>query len=198
MSLDYRLIHIASVVSIGALLLTGNTELGFSMFAFHVDFGITCAIILAVYCSVLVSKHKVRLLDPLKRSFKAQLKEAVAVLNKYTLGTPYASEVKSQMGRHNVLAAYASLMLVFSFFPLGIGGTAMLFLQRGTLIYEEMKFLHLSGVGLVALFFVFHIFAVFNVENRPLLRAMFSNGKVPLDWARSHLSEYMGKLESRD
>ena len=69
----------------------------------------------------------------------------------------------------------------------------MTFLQKGTLLYEQMKLLHVFGVGLIALFFLVHVFAVFNSENRPLLKAMFTNGRVSREWAREHLAGFLRK-----
>ena len=193
MSLDYREVHFLAIISIGALLATGSSEHGFSLLTFHIDFGLLCGTVVAVYSLIVLAKHRVRLFDLFRNSIKSQVKESFAVLGKYLLGTPYPVEVKSRMGRYNVLASYASLILALSFAPLTIGGVAMIFLQRGTLLYEEMKILHVFGVGLIALFFLAHIFTVFNPENRPLLRAMFSSGRVQLEWAKEHLAKYIRK-----
>jgi formate dehydrogenase subunit gamma len=194
MSVDYRLVHITAIFSLGALLLTGSSEHGFSLLTFHIDFGILCLAILGAYSIFLVAKHRVRLFDALRNPISAQIKEGYAVVGKYLAGTPYPMDVKLRLGRYNILASYASLLLAISFIPLTVGGIAMIFLQRGTFIYEEMKALHLLGVGLIALFFLIHIFAVFNPENRPLLKAMFSNGRVRIDWAKDHLASYLHKI----
>lgn len=196
MSLDYRLVHIAAIFSLAALLLTGSTEHGFSFLPFHIYFGIGCGIVIAAYSFIVFVRHRVILFDPIKRPLNFQIREGFAVLAKYVFGAPLPLDVKSKMGRYNILASYASLVLTLSLIPLAIGGVAMVFLQRGTFLYEEMKALHLFGVGLISLFFLVHFFAVFNSENRPLLKAMFSYGQVQIEWAREHLADYARKLES--
>lgn len=130
---------------------------------------------------------RVRLFDSLKNPLAFQIREAFAVISRYLLGTPFPAEIKTRIGRYNILQSYASLALALSFVPLAVGGVAMIFVKRETLLFEEMKVLHLFGVGLMALFFLVHIFAVFHKDNRSLLKAVFTNGRVPLDWAREHV-----------
>jgi hypothetical protein len=178
MSLDFRIVHILAIFSLGALTLTGISEHGFSLLPFHVYFGTACGVVLAVYSFIVFARRRVRLFDSIKRPLNSQVKEGFAVVSKYLFGASLPSDVKAQMGRYNILASYASLVLALSFIPLTIGGVAMVFLQRGTFVYEEMKALHLLGVGLIALFFLVHFFAVINSENRPLLKAMFGYGQV--------------------
>jgi len=196
MSLDYRLVHATAIVSLFLLLVTGSREHGLPFLTFHIDFGIFCGVVLGIYCTILFITHRVRLFEALKNPFSVQFKEAYAILGRYMSGTPYPDDVKRGFGRYNILATYASLGLALSFILLTVGGVAMVFLQRGTILYEEMRILHVGGVGLIVLFFLIHIFAVINPDNRPLLRAMFSKGKVPLDWVRDHLSAYHEKMNS--
>ncbi len=198
MSLDYRLIHAATIVSIGALLLTGSRERGLSLLQFHIDFGLLSVAVLGVYSLIMLLKHRVWLFDALREPVSSQIREGLAIARKYSLGTPYPPEVQSRMGRHNILATYASLVLVLSFIPLMGGGIAMVFLQRGTTVFELARFLHLMGVGLIGLFFLVHVLAVFHPENWPLLKAMFSSGRVPIEWAREHLAGWHLMDEGRE
>jgi formate dehydrogenase subunit gamma len=203
MSIDYRIVHFVAIISLSALLLTGilrprTLDLGPSFLSFHIDFGILSGIALAVYCIFLTFKGRVRLFDALRNPVPNQIKEASAILGSYLSGSPFPEDVKQVMGRHNILATYASLGLGLSFIPLTIGGIALTLVQRGTSIYEEMKLLHVFGVGLIALFFLVHLFAVSNRDNRPLLRAVFSNGRVSLEWAREHIPAYLRRLQRDD
>ena len=49
--------------------------------------------------------------------------------------------------------------------------------------------------GLIALFFLVHVFAVFNPDNRALFKAMFSSGRVPFDWARESMAGYVKRIQ---
>ena len=203
MSADYRLVHLVAIISLFALLLTGflgprSFNLGQPFLSFHIDFGILSGVVLAIYCIFLTAKGRVRLFDALRNPISNQIKEASAILGSYLGGSPYSEDVKQGMGRHNILATYASLGLGLSFIPLTFGGIALILVQRGTSLYEEMKLLHVFGVGLIALFFLVHLFAVSNRDNRPLLRAVFSNGRVSLEWAREHIPAYLRKLQKNN
>ena len=191
MSFDYRVVHAVAIGSLFALLVTGSREHGLPFLSFHIDFGISCGVVLGVYCLILAAKHRVRLFDALRNPFSIQIREVFAVIARYTFGSAYPESVKVNFGRYNILATYASLGLTLSFLPLAFGGVAMVFLSHGTLVYEEMKILHVGGIAMIAVFFVVHFFAVINSDNRPLLKAMFSNGKVPVTWARDHLGTYL-------
>lgn len=194
MSLDYRIAHFLTIISIFALLVTGPSERSAANSVFHIDFGLLWGGVLIAYSLYLVVRHRVRMFDALKSPVTSQIKDGFAILQHYTLGTPFPSETEQRMGRYNILATYASLVLVLSFIPLTVGGVWMIFLQRGTAMYETMKLLHLMGVGLIALFFLVHLFAVIQAEHRPLLKAVFTSGKVSLEWARKHLGEYASKI----
>lgn len=198
MNLDYRIVHFLMVVSLFALLATGPSDEGRGNMTFHVDFGFVWGGALVAYAAYLVARHRVRLFDALKSPISSQMRDGFAVVRRYTLGTPYPDDVKKRSGRYNVLATYASLVLVLSFIPLTVGGVGMVFLQRGSSLYELMKILHVGGVGLIALFFLAHFFAVIHADNRPLLRAMFTNGRVPADWAREHLSAHVQENSGSD
>lgn len=193
MSLDYRVIHFLAIVSLGAITVTGSSEHGFSLLTFHIDFGLFAEAVLAAYSTILLAQHRVRLFDVVRHPLGAQLREGFAVLQRYLSGRPIPAEVKSRMGRYNVLATYASLALALGFIPLTVGGVEMTLIPPRTLLFEEMKVIHLFGVGIIGLFFLVHFFAVIHPENWPLLRAMFTNGRVPFDWAREHLAGYLGK-----
>jgi formate dehydrogenase subunit gamma len=203
MSADYRLVHLVAIISLFALLLTGilrpgSFNLGLTFLSFHIDFGIISGVVLAIYCIFLKVKDRVRLFDAFRNSISIQIKEASAILGYYLSGSPYSEGMKQGLSRHNILAAYASLGLGLSFIPLTTGGIALIFVQRGTSLYEEMKVLHVFGVGLIALFFLMHLFAVSNRDNRPLLKAMFSNGRVPLEWAWEHMPAYLRRLQKNN
>ena len=189
MSLDYRIAHFLIIISIFALLVTGPSERRGASSAFHIEFGLLWGVALIAYSLYLLVRHRVEMFNALKNPITSQVRDGFAILRHYTLGTPFPSETEQRMGRYNVLATYASLVLVLSFIPLTVGGVWMIFLERGTAMYETMKLLHLMGVGLIAAFFLVHLFAVIQAEHRPLLKAVFTTGKVSLEWARKHLGE---------
>lgn len=58
-----------------------------------------------------------------------------------------------------------------------------------------MLLVHYTGVYLTGAFFFLHVFAVIKGENRPLLRAVFTNGKVSLDWVKDHMQKFLEKIE---
>jgi len=199
MTLDYRVIHLLNVFVAFALLFTG---LGSSpgmlhrlipgSALFHSALGVASIVVIAFYGLYLLGVHRVRLFDGFQRKrLGDQFNEAKSILWNYTFGSPLPPNVKEGIGRHNVLASYASALLVVAFGLLAGSGVMLLILKPFTLLYGSMLQIHNISVELTALFFFLHLFAVLKRENRPLLYAVFSNGKVPLIWAKEHMARFL-------
>ena len=205
MSSEYRVIHALTFLGALALLFTGlgSTPSDIRSFLYqgsaksliHIALGITSIITLTVYGAYLMNIHGIRLFDGLKKPVSGQSEEAKAVLRNYILGTHLPTNIKQGMARHNVLASYSSILLVVGFAQLMTSGVLLIFLKSGSM-YESMLQIHNIGVYLTAIFFFLHLFAVLKGENRPLLRAAFTNGKVPLIWARDHMERFLKKDSS--
>jgi len=187
MALEYRVVHLATLLGGIALLFTGVGSYPGSPKVFpHDALGISSIVVLSGYGVYLLAIRGVRLFDGLRKPVSDQKREAIAIFRNYTLGSPVPPEVRQRIARHNVPSSYASILLTISFVQLMISGVFLILLAPGSSLYGVMQQIHNYGVGLTALFVFLHLAAVSNVANRPLLRAVFTNGKVPLVWVKEH------------
>lgn len=161
--------------------------------AIHRFLGPIWGILLVVYGIYMVASRRVRVFDPLRKPLRQQIREAAALASHYALGRPMPKDVEESLDRHNVLVAYLTVVLVAAFVLAGASGAAMVYLPMSQDQYRLMLLLHDLGFYLSVLFTLFHIFAVTHPANLPLLRAMFSGGTVPLEWARRHMPLYLRK-----
>ncbi|ACB39305.1 cytochrome b/b6 domain-containing protein [Pyrobaculum neutrophilum] len=150
--------------------------------------------LLLVYAVNLLFFRKVRIFDALRKPLGRQIREAKALAGHYLLGRPLPEDVKASMERHNVFVAYMALLLIASVVLLSISGVALVYRDALGLSVEEarlMLLLHDVGFALGLLFVALHVFAVLHPANRPLLNAMFGDGTIPLDWAKTHMPNYL-------
>lgn len=165
------------VVPLGGL----HTALGMSLFATA-----------AGYTAFLTATGRIRTFDGIRRPISRQVSEAIGVIRHYITGAPLPDEIE----RHNVLASYLTLFLAGALSVQLVSGAVMAF-GRGVLpegVLEIAEEVHEVGWILILVFVVFHLFAVLHPSNRPLLKAMFGNGRVPIDWARRHMPGYLKRL----
>lgn len=157
----------------------------------HRVVGLAWGAFLAVYLVYyILFNRKLHILRAVAKGVGAQLREAATLIRHYATGRPLPPEVKARMGRYNVLAGWLFIMLLASVILLSISGVALLYkeqlgLQLSTV--RLMYMLHDIGFVLALAFLLLHTYAALHPSNRPLLRAIFTSGEVPEDWAREHL-----------
>jgi formate dehydrogenase subunit gamma len=191
MSSGYRTIHLLNIFALLALVLTGNTDTLLHNNLVHIWLGFSWGAILLVYGANLLRTHAVRLFDGLRKPVSDQVSEASAVLQNYVLRRDFSLKVKHGMARHNVLASYASVLMIVSFAQLAVSGVWMVFLTSGSQLYRSLMQVHNLGVLLTIVFFVLHLFGVVQGQNRPLLRAVFTDGQVSRVWLREHMEKIL-------
>lgn len=159
-----------------------------NLFLLHRYIGLLWGFMILAYVLVRTSRrNSVHILEPLRKPVMMQIRESFSIIGRYFFGIRISEGVRSGMGRHNILAAYAFLMLAFGILFLCVGGLALILLPPEGPGYEVYLGIHVLGAGLLSLFVLAHGFAVINRENRPLLKAVFSDGKVDKDWAEDSM-----------
>ena len=151
-------------------------------------------VFLIVYAIYLLVFRRIHVFDALRKPLGDQIREARALADHYILGKPLPDDVASSLERHNVLVAYMTVVLVVGIVLLSASGVLMVYstylgLTEGS--YRLLLLLHDLGFYLALLFIFAHLFAVLHPSNRPLLVAMFSYGRIPLEWARRHMPRYL-------
>jgi len=154
--------------------------------------------LLIVYGIYLVAARKILVFEPLKKPFRQQIREAIALLNHYALGKPLPKDVEENLDRHNVLVSYLTIVLIIAFILVGGSGAAMIYLNLTPEQHRVMILLHDIGFYLSILFTLAHIFAVTHPANLPTLKAMFTNGRVALRWAEEHMPRYIRARVARE
>lgn len=198
--MDFRIFHILMIIGSGFLLysalgiddderfVTGTMN----MFFIHRYIGLIWGLLILAYAAyAMMKRHKTKILEPLSRPLSEQFREGVSIIGRYFFNRKVSDNVKRKMGRHNVLASYAFVMMVFGFILLGIGGIGMIISPEDSVPYEVLLGIHLIGVGFLSLFILAHFFAVINKANRPLIPAVFFHGKVSKEWAEESMPHYV-------
>ncbi len=167
----------------------------------HRVVGIAWGVMITIYAIYTVLFSRVSVFDGLRKPFRQQLKEAKALAKMYALGEPLPDDVKRNMGRHNVFVGYLFIILLVAVILLSVSGVLLVYaepLALSTSSIRLMYLLHDIGFALSILFFLLHTFAVLMPQNRPLLIAMFSSGRIPVRWLREHMPLYIreGKHEA--
>lgn len=202
-SFDFRIIHFILMIGSALLLFSalgldddeGPVSAGLNMYLLHRNFGLIWGAILVTYgVFVVIKKRRVKILEPLGRPLGEQIREGFSVILKYFFHIRVSEKIQAKMGRHNVMASYAFLMLILGLFLLGIGGVGLSLATPGNSENEVLLAIHLGGVGLLALFVLAHGFAVINRSNWPLIRAVLFDGKVRKDWAEYSMPTYTKEL----
>jgi hypothetical protein len=139
MTSGYRVVHLSNIFAILALVLTGNTDTLLHGNLVHIAFGLSWGVVLVAYGANLLRVHAVRLFDGLWKPISDQLNEAGAVLQNYILGRNLPVNVRRGMARHNVLASYASVLMVASFAQLAISGILMVLQSPGSQPYQSLE-----------------------------------------------------------
>lgn len=156
----------------------------------HRFIGIMWGLLLTVYALYVLIFRRVEVLRPLGRPFKEQLREVKAVLSHYMAGRP----LNVELDRHNILVSYLFLLLFVAVAMLSVSGVAIVYgdvLGLSTDAVRLMLLLHDLGFALALLFVFLHLFAVTHPSNRPLLNAMFGDGKVDVAWLAKHMPRYV-------
>ncbi len=203
--LDFRFMHLILILGSAFLLYSalgadddgdGIISTGLNLYYLHRYVGLVWGALIILYgIYALIRRRKVRILEPIGRPILEQIREGFSVVGKYFLNIRISDRVRSKMGRHNVMASYAFVMLIFGFLLLAIGGLGMIYLPGGG---EENDFwlgIHIAGAGLLVLFVLAHGFAVMNRVNWPLIPAVFFNGKVSREWAEKSMPRYVSEID---
>lgn len=165
--------------------------------AIHRFIGPLWGALLIVYGIYLVAAKKIRVFDPLRKPLGQQIREAVALTKHYVMGAPLPRDVEDNLDRHNVLVSWLTVVLVIAFALVGGSGAAIIYLNPPPVLHRTLLLLHDIGFYLSVLFALAHIFAVTHPANIPLLRAMFTNGMIPLKWAEEHMPLFVKKHLAR-
>ncbi|MEM1873433.1 MAG: cytochrome b/b6 domain-containing protein [Acidilobaceae archaeon] len=151
-------------------------------------------VLVVVYILVLLLTRNIRVFDGLFRSPSIVIAEAKAVILHYVAGAPIPEEVEARMERHNALVGLAVILLVIGAGLLAVSGTAMVLLDLTPEQYRLFLTLHDIGFYLAMTFLIAHLFATLHPGNLPLLKAMFGDGKVSLEYAEKHMRAYLKKI----
>lgn len=196
---SFRAFHVFLILGSGLLLLSAlGSDDGrevitgsINMFLLHRYAGLAWGAIVLIYGLISILRRKrLEILEPLRRPIMEQIVEAFSVIGRYFFGRRISDRVRRKMGRHNVLAAYAFVLMATGIVFLGIGGIGLIATQHDTISYEIYLGIHVLGAGMLILFVLAHVFAVINRENRPLLKAVFTDGKVRSHWAAEQMPEH--------
>ncbi|MEB3780162.1 MAG: cytochrome b/b6 domain-containing protein [Desulfurococcales archaeon] len=160
----------------------------------HRVVGIAWGVMITFYAVYTLLFSRVSVFDGLRKPFRQQLREAKALMKMYLLGEPLPEDVKRGIGRHNVLVGYLFILLLVAVVLVSISGVLLVYAEPLALSTGAIRLLYLLhdiGFALSILFFLLHTFAVLMPQNRPLLVAMFSSGRIPVRWLREHMPLYL-------
>lgn len=188
---QFRIFHVFLILGSAFLLYSAlgaddDTRIissAWNLFLLHRYIGLLWGALILIYSIYSVARRRsFGILEPLKKPVIEQITESFSIIGRYFFGRRISENVRRKMGRHNVLASYAFILLVLGLLALGFGGMGLIISPHETGLYEVYLGIHVLGAGMLALFVLAHGFAVINRANRPLLRAVFSDGKVGKDW----------------
>ncbi len=163
----------------------------------HRIVGLTWGAFIVAYAIYILLFGRIHVFDGLKKPLRMQIREAKALIRMYMLGEPLPGDVKENMGRHNVLVGYLFIILLIAALLLSVSGVLLVYAEPLGLSLSTVRLmllLHDLGFALSILFFLLHTFAVVMPQNRPILVAMFSHGRLPLDWALEHMPGYIRRI----
>lgn len=196
---SFRIVHIIMVLGSAFLLYSalgldddGRVVSGaLDMFSLHRNIGLIWGVILLAYgFYAVLRKRRIGILEPLGKPFGIQVREGFSIIGRYFLGQSIPARVRTSMGRHNILASYAFLFLLLGLFFLGTGGLGLILYGEDSAYSDLFLGAHILGAGMLSLFVLAHFFAVINRENRPLLLAVFTNGRVKKEWVERSMPRY--------
>jgi len=162
--------------------------------ASHRFIGFVWGALLIVYAIYLLLSRRIEVFKPLSKPLSQQIKEMRAVISHYMSGKPLPPEVAKNLDRHNVLVSYMAIILIIAITLLSISGVALVFKEPLGLSPSAVNFmllLHDVGFVLGLLFVALHLFAALHPANRPLLVAMFGDGKADLAWLKAHMPRFL-------
>jgi formate dehydrogenase subunit gamma len=177
---------------LAAVFRTDPLTAGVQLFrALHAFVGYVWGIALIIYGINLLAFKKIEIFRPLARPISEQIREAKAVMSHYLAGRPMPPDVARNLDRHNVLVAYLGVLLLIIIALFAVSGVGLTLFRPDPVTAGVLLLLHDIAFGLSILFLALHFFAVSHPSNRPLLGAMFTDGKVDLEWARHHMPRYL-------
>ncbi len=162
----------------------------------HRFIGFVWGALLTVYALYLLIFRRVQVFKPLTKPLGRQIAEANAIVAHYMLGKPLPPDVERELDRHNVLVSYMALILLVSILFLSVSGVLLVYrdaLGITPTTASWLLLLHDVGFALGLLFVALHLFAATHPSNRPLLNAMFGDGKADLGWLQRHMPRYLAR-----
>ena len=153
--------------------------------------------LLIAYGIYVLMTRRITIFDGIRKPFKDQLAEAKALFNYYFRGREVPREVAEKLGRHNVFVSYLFILLLVAVVLISVSGLVLVYGPGLGVSLETLRLmllLHDIGFALAMLFTLLHLFAVLIPHNRPLLVAVFTNGRVSLEWARAHMPAFIRRL----
>ncbi len=165
--------------------------------SWHRFLGHVWGALIIIYPLYLLASRRITTFSPMKKPLSKQIKEAIIISKHYAAGKTLPKEITEDMDRHNILVAHTAILLIISSILLAVSGVAMVYkdaLGIGLEGFRLMLLLHDVGFGLGILYVLLHVFATFHPTNRPLLLAMFGDGRVSLTWARNHMPKFVEKI----
>ncbi|MEM0484902.1 MAG: cytochrome b/b6 domain-containing protein [Pyrobaculum sp.] len=162
----------------------------------HRFIGFIWGALLITYGIYLLAFRRVEIFKPLARPLSKQMAEAKALIRHYLTGRPLPPDVEKELERHNVLVSYMAILLIVSIIFLSASGVLLVYkdaLGISAATASWLVLLHDIGFALGLLFVAFHLFAVTHPSNRPLLVAMFGDGKAELSWVQKHMPKYLAR-----
>lgn len=160
----------------------------------HRIFAFLWGTLLIAYGLNLALFGKVRMFDAIRRPLREQIEEAKALARHYLFGAPVPQAVAERVERHNVLVVYMTFLIIISFVLFSVSGVLLIYrftlgLSQGAV--QALLIAHDVGFVLALIFVFMHLFASLHPTNRPLLNAMFGNGRVPLDWGVKYFGAFV-------
>jgi len=162
----------------------------------HRFIGFAWGALLTVYGLYLLIFRRVEMFRPLTKPLSQQIKEAKELTGHYVLGKPITPDVAQNLDRRDVLASYITLLLFAAVVLISFSGVALVFkepLGLSPSMAGLMLLLHDVGFMFSLIFVAGHLFAVTHPVNRPLLNAMFDDGKIDLTWLKHHMPRYLAR-----
>lgn len=189
-------VPLASLLGLDAS--TGPITAGVQVSRFiHRLAGLIWGVLVTTYALYVIVSGKLEIVRALRKPLRQQAREAVALLNHYILGRELPDDVRRGLDRHNVLAAYLTVLLVVGVILVGSSGLVMAYGNLTPAQHRLMLLLHDLGFYLTVIFLIGHVFAAFHPTNTPLLKAMFADGRVSLEWAKEHMPAYLERILAR-
>lgn len=177
---------------------TGSITAGVLVSRFlHRFVGPLWGLLLTIYVVYLLATNRLEMFKALRKPLKAQIREAKALIQHYLTGKEIPEDVRQGMDRHNVLTVYLAILLAIGVIMVGFSGLALIYLPLPPTQHILVLMIHDVGFYLTVIFMLAHIYATLHPSNITLVRAIFGDGKVSLNWLSRHMNRYIQRAQIR-